>query len=71
MQNDGAGDKQDPNESIISLKGFRLSVRAFIAILTVGTVCVMSALRITVDEPLYSLVSLVTGVYLGAQLRRR
>lgn len=69
--NQNAGDEQDPNESIVSLKGFRLSVRAFIAILTVGTVCVLSLLQVTIEEPLYSLVSLVTGVYLGAQLRRR
>lgn len=42
-----------------------VSVRAWIAVLVVGTVCGMQACGLKVDEPLYSLVLLTTGFYFG------
>ena len=42
-----------------------VSVRAWIAIITVLTVCCMQAGGLKVEEPLYSLVLMVAGFYLG------
>lgn len=42
-----------------------VSVRAWIAIMTIGTVCAMQAGGLKVEEPLYSLVLMVAGFYLG------
>ena len=42
-----------------------VSVRAWIAIMTIATVCAMQAAGLKVEEPLYSLVLMVAGFYLG------
>lgn len=42
-----------------------VSVRAWIAIFTVFTVCVMSFLGKEIEEPLYTLVLTVSAFYLG------
>lgn len=42
-----------------------VSVRAWIAIMTIATVCAMQAGGLKVEEPLYSLVLMVAGFYLG------
>ena len=44
---------------------FGISARAMIAMFLVLTVCVMSVLRITVAEPLYTLVVMGVSFYLG------
>ena len=47
-----------------------VSVRGWIAISTVVTVCVMSFLGKKVDEPLYSLVLMAAGFYLGSKTHK-
>lgn len=42
-----------------------ISVRGWIAMITVLTVCFMQAFGMKVEEPLYSLVLMVAGFYLG------
>lgn len=42
-----------------------VSVRAWIAIMTIATVCAMQVGGLKVEEPLYSLVLMVAGFYLG------
>lgn len=42
-----------------------ISARAIIAFLMVVTVCVMSVMKIKVDEPLYTLVVMGVSFYLG------
>jgi hypothetical protein len=49
------------NESNI----FGVSVRALIAFMLVLTVCVMSGLKVTVVEPLYTLCVVAVSFYLG------
>ena len=54
--------KYDPNdESRIG----SVSVRGWLAIMVVWTVCLMSATEITVSEPIYTLVGLIVGFYYG------
>jgi len=43
--------------------GVRMSLRGFIALLIVFTVCVMSSLGNKIEEPLYTLVGMVIGYY--------
>ena len=47
-----------------------VSVRGWITVLIVSTVCGMSACKITVEEPLYSLVNMAVGFYLGQKISR-
>lgn len=42
-----------------------VSVRGLVTILVVLTICVLSALKIEIQEPLYSLGALVVGFYFG------
>lgn len=42
-----------------------ISARAIIAMFLVLTVCVMSVMRTTVSEPLYTLVVMAVSFYLG------
>ncbi len=44
---------------------FNCSVRSIIALLVVGTVCYMSIAVIKIEEPLYTLVGMVVGFYMG------
>jgi hypothetical protein len=46
-------------------KIFGISVRAIIVIMIVATVCYMSLRIIKVEEPMYSLVFMAVGFYLG------
>ena len=46
-----------------------VSVRGWITVLTVMTVCVMSYLAKDVKEPLYSLVLLASGFYFGSKTK--
>lgn len=48
---------------------FKISVRAWIAVLIVVTVCVMSIFRVEVIEPLYTLASMSVGWYFGQKLK--
>jgi len=43
--------------------GVRMSLRGFIALLIVFTVCVMSSFGNKIEEPLYTLVGMVIGYY--------
>jgi len=57
---------------ITKLKGdessmFGVSWRGFLAFLVILTVCLMSYKAIKVDEPLYSLVLVVSSAYFGSR----
>lgn len=43
----------------------RVSVRAWIVMLLVVTLCIMSGLGIQVSEPLYTVVTVAVGYYFG------
>ena len=47
----------------------KISVRAWISIILVLTVCVMAVLARKVDEPLYSLATLAVGFYFGQKVK--
>ena len=47
----------------------KISIRAWIALIVVGTVCVMSFLQKDVVEPLYTLASLSVGYYFGQKTK--
>ncbi len=42
-----------------------VSVRAWITVILVVTACVMSVMQLKIDEPLYGLVGMAVGFYLG------
>ena len=48
-----------------------ISVRGWLALGVIGTVCVMSWYGVKVEEPLYSLVLLIAGVYFGQSTSAR
>jgi len=52
-----------PDRSGITMGGIRMSLRGFIALLIVFTVCVMSSFGNKIEEPLYTLVGMVIGYY--------
>lgn len=52
--------RKDDNSKMLGV-----SVRAWIAVLLVVTICAMSLLSIAVVEPLYSLGMVAVGFYLG------
>lgn len=43
----------------------KISMRAWLALLMVSTMCLMSACEVTIEEPLYSAVLLSLGFYFG------
>ena len=53
--------KGKPGESQL----FYVSMRAWIALIVVGTVCIMSFRQTEVKEPLYTLAGLVVGFFFG------
>lgn len=44
-----------------------ISIRGWICLMVVGTVCFMSAWNLKVEEPLYTLATVVAGYYFGQQ----
>ncbi len=50
-------------------KLFGVSMRAWMALLIVSTVCVMSGLRIPVEEPLKSALLIAIGFYFGQKVK--
>jgi len=46
-------------------KLFGVSIRGWIAVVLIQTVCVMSVLKIAIVEPLYSMALLAIGFYFG------
>ena len=44
---------------------FGISIRGWIAMIVIGTVCFMSIRETTIKEPLYTLAGLVVGFYFG------
>lgn len=52
---------ENPKESKI----FNMSVRAWVLMIVVLTVCIMSVFGLKVEEPLYTLVGSVMGFYFG------
>jgi hypothetical protein len=44
---------------------FCVSVRGWIALMVIGTVCFMSLEKIKIEEPMYTLVGMVAGFYLA------
>lgn len=50
---------------------FKMSLRGILALLVVGTVCVMQYQGKVVDEPLYSIALLAVGAYFGQAINGR
>lgn len=48
-----------------------VSLRGWIALLVVITVCVMSGFKIEVNEPLYTLAGLIVGFYFGQNQKKK
>jgi hypothetical protein len=48
---------------------FNVSTRAWITFMIVGTICAMSAKLMKVEEPLYSMGTMVLGFYFGQVTR--
>lgn len=48
-----------------------VSIRGWIAIVVVLTVCLMSGLRIDIKEPLYTLAGLIVGFYFGQNPKKQ
>lgn len=44
---------------------YGVSIRGWIAIVVVFTVCLMSGMKIKIEEPLYTLAGLIIGFYFG------
>lgn len=44
---------------------FGVSIRGWLTVVVVSTVCAMQACGLKVEEPLYSLVLMASGFYLG------
>lgn len=44
---------------------FSVSVRSWIVLILVGTICIMALKAMEVKEPLYSLVTIAVGYYFG------
>lgn len=61
----GNAESQKPTESHL----FNMSVRAWIALMVVGTVCYMSIAQIIVKEPLYTLAGLIVGFFFGQAIK--
>ena len=47
-----------------------VSLRGWISVIVITTVCVMSGLQIEVKEPLYTLAGLVVGFYFGQNQKK-
>ena len=58
-------EKEPQDES----KVFGISIRGFITLLVVFTVCAMSATQLEIKEPLYTLAGLTIGYYFGHSVR--
>jgi hypothetical protein len=62
--NDPEPNKENPqtndNSSILGV-----SIRGWIAMVVVATICLMSGLKIDIKEPLYTLAGLIVGFYFG------
>lgn len=48
----------------------KISIRGWLAIIVVVTVCIMSFLLIEVKEPLYTLAGLIVGFYFGQNQKK-
>lgn len=59
-----AKDKR-PSESHV----FNMSLRGFVTLIVVTTVCVMAYQGKTIEEPLYTLVGMVVGYFFGQQTK--
>ncbi len=46
---------------------FGVSIRGWIAVILVSTVCLMSMFKIKVEEPMYTLVVMAVSFYLGSK----
>ena len=58
--------KEPQDESKI----FGISIRGFITLLIVITVCVMSVTQLDIKEPLYTLAGLTIGYYFGHSVKK-
>jgi hypothetical protein len=50
---------------------FGVSIRGWIAIVVIFTVCLMSGLKIAITEPLYTLAGLIIGFYFGQNPKKQ
>lgn len=53
------------------MDGFSTIMRGLLAFIIIGTCCLMSYLSIEVKEPLYSLVLVASGFYLGTKTQEK
>lgn len=60
--------ENQPEEKVES-KVYGVSIRGWLAVILVSTVCIMSGLGIEVKEPLYSMVLLAIGFYYGQKTK--
>ena len=58
------------DRSGLTLGGIRISLRGFIALMIVWTVCVMSTSGAKIEEPLYTLVGMVIGYYYAQEKKQ-
>lgn len=49
---------------------FGVSIRGWIALIVILTVCAMSISKVDVKEPLYTLAGLIVGFYFGANPKK-
>jgi len=59
----GAGEVQMNDTSKI----FGISLRGWIALIVIYTVCMMSCLRYDIKEPLYTLAGMIVAFYFGQE----
>jgi hypothetical protein len=50
---------------------FSISIRAWLTLIVVFTVCYMSIFGIKIEEPLYTLVGMVIGYYFGQSPKQK
>ena len=59
----------EPKLSTDESAAFGVSMRGWLALLITLTVCGMSAMKIKVDEPLYTLCTVAIGFYFGQKAK--
>lgn len=63
-------DTQQFTKNPVESKIFNVSMRGWIALIVILTVCAMSVMGIEIREPLYTLAGMVVGFYFAQQKQR-
>ena len=64
-------DEKENQEISDASKVCSISIRGFITLIIVITVCTMSLIKIEVKEPMYTLVGLTIGYYFGHSVHEK